>query len=183
MTQQANVISTFQQIAGKSHFHVLVNNVGRIFPERQVSIDGIEMTFAVNHLVSFLLTDLMLETLKASAPARVVTVSSAAQAQGRINFDDLQSEQRYREIRVYNQSKLANVLFSYELARRLAGTGVTANVLEPGFVKTNMAVPFPFRLFSPMRSSTRRFRLARTMRRGTPCSMPNQRAARTTTAA
>jgi len=72
---------------------------------------------------------------------------------GKINFDDLQSEQSYREIRVYNQSKLASMLFSYELARRLEGTGVTANVLEPGFVKTNMAVPFPFSIFSAMRVS------------------------------
>lgn len=135
------------------HLHVLVNNVGVTLPRRSVTADGLETTFATNHLAPFLLTNLLLPVLKASAPARVVTVSSAAQAQGKINFDDLQSERRYGEIRVYNQSKLANILFTYELARRLVGTGVTANVLEPGFVKTNMAVPFPFRLFSPMRVS------------------------------
>lgn len=133
--------------------HVLVNNVGVTLPKRSVTVDGLETVFATNHLAPFLLTDLLLPVLKASTPARVVTVSSAAQAQGRINFDDLQSEQHYSEIRVYNQSKLANVLFTYELARHLVGTGVTANVLEPGFVKTNMAVPFPFSLFSPMRVS------------------------------
>ena len=136
-----------------TQLHVLVNNVGVTLPKRSVTVDGLETVFATNHLAPFLLTNLMLPLLKASAPARIVTVSSAAQAQGRINFDDLQSEQSYREIRVYNQSKLANVLFTYELARRLADTGVTANVLEPGFVRTNMAVPFPFSLFSPMRVS------------------------------
>jgi retinol dehydrogenase 14 len=139
--------------ARHSQLHVLVNNVGVTLPRRSVTADGLETVFATNHLAPFLLTTLLLPVLKASAPARIVTVSSAAQAQGRINFEDLQSEQRYSEIRVYNQSKLANVLFTYELARRLAGTGVTANVLEPGFVKTSMAVPFPFRLFSAMRVS------------------------------
>ena len=89
--------------------------------------------------------------LAAGAPARVVTVSSGAQAMGKIDFDDLQSVRSYNEIRVYNQSKVANVLFTYELARRLEGTGVTANVLEPGFVKTNLKVPFPFSIFAFMR--------------------------------
>jgi retinol dehydrogenase 14 len=91
--------------------------------------------------------------LTASAPARIVTVSSGAQAMGKLNFDDLQSARSYNEIRVYNQSKLANVLFTYELARRIAGTGVTANAVEPGFVKTNLKVPFPFSIFSFMRGA------------------------------
>ncbi len=140
-------------MARHTRLHVLVNNVGVTLPRRSVTVDGLETVFATNHLAPFLLTNLLLPVLKASAPARVVTVSSAAHSMGKINFDDLQSEQSYREIRVYNQSKLASMLFSYELARRLAGTGVTANVLEPGFVKTNMAVPFPFSLFSAMRVS------------------------------
>ena len=140
-------------MARHTRLHVLVNNVGVTLPRRSVTVDGLETVFATNHLAPFLLTNLLLPVLKASAPARVVTVSSAAHSMGKINFEDLQSEQRYREIRVYNQSKLASMLFSYELARRLAGTGVTANVLEPGFVKTNMAVPFPFSLFSAMRVS------------------------------
>ena len=139
--------------ARHTQLNVLVNNVGVTLPRRSVTVDGLETVFATNHLAPFLLTNLLLPVLKASAPARVVTVSSGAHSMGKINFDDLQSEQSYREIRVYNQSKLASMLFSYELARRLAGTGVTANVLEPGFVKTNMAVPFPFSLFSAMRVS------------------------------
>src|SRR2546421_1172199 len=155
LTSQQSIRHLVQEFMERhTQLHVLVNNVGVTLPRRSVTVDGLETVFATNHLAPFLLTNLLLALLKASAPARVVTVSSAAHSMGKINFEDLQSEQRYREIRVYNQSKLANVLFSYELARRLAGTGVTANVLEPGFVKTNMAVPFPFRLFSPMRSST-----------------------------
>lgn len=140
-------------MARHTQLHVLVNNVGVTLPRRSTTVDGLETVCATNHLAPFLLTNLLLPVLKASAPARVVIVSSSAHSMGKINFDDLQSERRYSEIRVYNQSKLASVLFTYELARRLAGTGVTANVLEPGFVKTNMAVPFPFSLFSAMRVS------------------------------
>jgi NAD(P)-dependent dehydrogenase (short-subunit alcohol dehydrogenase family) len=91
--------------------------------------------------------------LKHSAPARVVTVCSDAQAQGRIDFDDPQRERSYSGTRTYGRSKLANVLFTYELARRIQGTGVTANAVEPGFVKTNLKVPFPFSIFSFMRGS------------------------------
>ena len=115
---------------------VLVNNVGGFWAHRHVTADGLEHTFAVNHLAAFLLTNLLLERLKASAPARVVTVSSGAQAMGRIDFDDLQGARKYSGQRAYNQSKLANVMFTYELARRLEGTGVTANVLHPGVVRT-----------------------------------------------
>jgi len=154
LTSQQSIRHLVQEFTARhTQLHVLVNNVGVTLPRRAVTVDGLETVFATNHLAPFLLTNLLLPVLKASTPARVVIVSSAAQAQGRINFEDLQSEQHYREIRVYNQSKLANVFFTYELARRLAGTGVTANVLEPGFVKTNMAVPFPFSLFSLMRVS------------------------------
>ena len=116
---------------------VLVNNVGGYWNSRHVTVDGLEYTFALNHLAPFLLTNLLVDLLSRSAPARVVTVASNAQAQGHIDFDDLQSERSYSGARAYNQSKLANVLFSYELARRLGTRGVTANVLHPGVVNTS----------------------------------------------
>ena len=125
---------------------VLVNNVGGFWATRHTTADGLEHTFAVNHLAPFLLTNLLLERLAASAPARIVTVSSGAQSMGRIDFDDLQGERNYQGQRAYNQSKLANVLFTYELARRLAGTGVTANVLHPGVVRTRFGAEDPARL-------------------------------------
>jgi len=121
-----------------SHLHVLLNNAGAVFLKRQLSVDGIEMTFALNHLGSFLLTNLLLDTLKASAPARVINVSSNAHASGKIEFDNLQGERGYSP-RVYENSKLANILFTIELARRLEGTGVTVNALHPGFVATGFA--------------------------------------------
>ncbi len=125
---------------------VLVNNVGGYWNHRQVTADGLERTFALNHLAPFLLTNLLLDPLIAGAPARVVTVSSNAHAMGRIDFDDLQAERSYSGARAYNQSKLANVLFSYELARRLAGRGVTANALHPGVVSTGFGSEDPGRL-------------------------------------
>lgn len=115
---------------------VLVNNVGGYWAHRHVTADGLEHTFALNHLAPFLLTHELRDLLVASAPARVVTVSSGAEAMGRIDFDDLQGERSYNGQRAYSQSKLANVLFTYELARRLEGTGVTATVLHPGVVRT-----------------------------------------------
>ena len=117
---------------------VLVNNAGLVLSERRVTADGYEATFATNHLGPFLLTNLVLDRLRASAPARVVNVASTAHNSARkgIPFDDLQSEGRYRGMRVYGQSKLANILFTNELARRLEGTGVTANSLHPGTVRT-----------------------------------------------
>jgi retinol dehydrogenase-14 len=131
---------------------VLVNNVGGYWNTRHVTADGLEHTFALNHLAPFLLTNLLLERLKQSAPARVVTVSSHAQAMGRIDFDDLQGERSYSGARAYNQSKLANVLFTYELARRLESTSVTANALHPGVVRTSFGAEDPAvvqRLFIP----------------------------------
>ena len=122
---------------------VLVNNVGGYWNTRRVTPDGLEYTFALNHLAPFLLTNLLVERLKQSAPARVVTVASHAHAQGRIDFDDLQGEQSYSGARAYNQSKLANVLFTYELARRLGPTGVTANALHPGVVNTSFGAADP----------------------------------------
>jgi len=122
---------------------VLVNNVGGYWNTRHVTADGLEHTFALNHLAPFLLTNLLLDRLKETAPARVVTVSSNAQAMGRIDFDDLQGEESYSGSRAYDQSKLANVLFSYELARRLRGTSVTANALHPGVVSTSFGAEDP----------------------------------------
>jgi NAD(P)-dependent dehydrogenase (short-subunit alcohol dehydrogenase family) len=121
-----------------SRLHVLLNNAGAVFMQRQLSVDGIEMTFALNHLASFLLTDLLLDTLKASAPARIINVSSGAHTTGKIEFDNLQGERGYSP-RVYENSKLANILFTMELAHRLEGTGVTVNALHPGFTATGFS--------------------------------------------
>ncbi len=132
---------------------VLVNNVGGFWAHRHPTDDGLEHTFALNHLAPFLLTNLLLDRLKASAPARVVTVSSGAQAAGRIDFDDLQGARRYSGQRAYSQSKLANILFTNELAHRLQGTGVTANSVHPGVVRTNFGSEDQagfFRIISPM---------------------------------
>lgn len=118
---------------------VLLNNAGAIFLKRDVTEDGLEATFALNHLGYFLLTNLLLGMLKASAPSRVINVSSGAHAVGTIDFDDLQGERKYSGWKAYSQSKLANVLFTAELARRLKGTGVTANCLHPGFVRSSFA--------------------------------------------
>ncbi|HLX57963.1 MAG TPA: SDR family oxidoreductase [Ktedonobacteraceae bacterium] len=120
-----------------THLHMLINNAGAAFTRRRETVDGLEMTFAVNYLAPFLLTDLLLDVLKGSAPARIVNVSSNSHEAGYIKLDDLQAEHHYR--RTYEQSKLAVVLFTYELARRLQGTGVTVNCLHPGFVATNFA--------------------------------------------
>lgn len=122
---------------GHDRLHVLVNNAGGQWATRHTTADGLELTFAVNHLAYFLLTNLLLDLLRAGAPARIVNVTSSAQAFGDIHFDDLQFERRYRGQAAYNQSKLANVLFTYELAHRLDGTGVTVNCLAPGVTRTN----------------------------------------------
>ena len=119
-----------------AHLHVLLNNAGGTFLTRQLSVDGIEMTFALNHLAYFLLTNLLLETMKASAPARIINVSSDAHAGGKIEFDNLQGERSYSSFGPYGNSKLANILFTTELSRRLEGTGVTVNALHPGLVNT-----------------------------------------------
>jgi NAD(P)-dependent dehydrogenase (short-subunit alcohol dehydrogenase family) len=117
---------------------VLVNNAGGIYLTREESVDGIEMTWAVNHLSYFVLTNLLLSQLNAGHPARIVNVASDAHKGASINFDDVEAKSRYSAWRSYQQSKLANILFTYELARRLEGTSVTANALHPGFVKTSI---------------------------------------------
>lgn len=119
--------------------HILINDAGVLPWHRQETGDGLEMTFAVNHLAPFLLTNLLLDTLRASAPGRIVTVASDAHVGANIPFDDLQHAQgRYQALAVYGQSKLANIMFTYALARRLAGSGVTANTLHPGVVATHI---------------------------------------------
>jgi NAD(P)-dependent dehydrogenase (short-subunit alcohol dehydrogenase family) len=125
---------------------VLVNNVGGFWNSRRVTVDGLEHTFALNHLAPFLLTNLLVDRLAESAPARAVMVSSDAQRLGRIDFDDLQGERSWSGQQAYNQSKLANILFTYELARRLHGTGVTANALHPGVVLTAFGAEDPGRI-------------------------------------
>ena len=117
---------------------VLINNAGVFRSERITTADGIEATFAVNHLAYFLLTNLLLDRLKAGAPSRIVNVASADHSNATIDFDDLQGEEGYTGAKAYSRSKLANVLFTYELARRLQGTGVTVNCLHPGVVGTNL---------------------------------------------
>jgi NAD(P)-dependent dehydrogenase (short-subunit alcohol dehydrogenase family) len=121
---------------------VLVNNVGGYWNTRRVTADGLEHTFALNHLAPFLLTSLLLDRL-AQSEGRVVTVASDAHKQGRIDFDDLQAERSYSGSRAYSQSKLANVLFTYELARRLGAGGVTANAVHPGVVRTSFGAEDP----------------------------------------
>jgi NAD(P)-dependent dehydrogenase (short-subunit alcohol dehydrogenase family) len=121
---------------------VLVNNAGGVLSDRRETAEGFEMTFGVNHLGHFLLTELLAERLRASAPSRVVVVTSQAHTSARdgLDFDDLQAERRYRPFLVYARSKLANILFTRELARRLDGSGVTANALHPGFVRSDFGL-------------------------------------------
>jgi retinol dehydrogenase-14 len=116
---------------------ILINNAGGIFDKRLLTVDGIELTFALNHLAYFLLANLLLEILKAAPAGRVVNVSSQAHQYGKIDFNDPNFEKGYNAMISYAQSKLANVLFTYELSRRLAGTEITANALHPGVVRTN----------------------------------------------
>jgi NAD(P)-dependent dehydrogenase (short-subunit alcohol dehydrogenase family) len=130
------LVENFQQ--RYTQLHVLINNAGLFMLRRRTTVDGLEMTFAVDYLAPFLLTNLLLDVLKASAPARIVNVSSNSHEAGYIKLDDLQAEHHYRSMRAYGQAKLAVVLFTYELAHRLQGTGVTANCLHPGFVATNI---------------------------------------------
>ncbi len=116
---------------------MLVNNAGAFFMKRHTSVDGLEMTFALNHLSYFLLTNLLLDLIKKSDKARIVNVSSAAHFSGHVDFSNLQFENGYNPMNVYGTSKLMNVLFTYELVRRLNGGGITVNALHPGFVASN----------------------------------------------
>lgn len=140
LSSQKQIRRVAKEFLSKFHeLHILVNNAGIMAGERAVTEEGIEQTFALNHLGYFLLTHLLLEILKKSAPARIVSVSSMGHFMGKIDLGDLNLEEKYSAMRAYNASKLANVLFTYELARRLKGTGVTANCLHPGVVGSNFA--------------------------------------------
>lgn len=143
LSSQAEVRRLAEEVRGRcDRLDVLVNNAGAMFLERRESVDGIEMTLALNHLSYFLLTNALLDLLRASAPARIVNVASDAHKGASIDFDDIQGRRRYSGWRAYQRSKLANILFTDELARRLAGTGVTANALHPGFVRTRFFQDF-----------------------------------------
>ncbi len=137
----------------QSRVHILVNNAGGVNARRIVTAEGLEATFVTNHLAPFLLTNLLLPLLKASAPARIVNVNSVQHRSGRIDFDDLQAERAYDMMRAYQQAKLANLFFTYELARRLRGTNVTVNAADPGgTLEGTKAIPLPIavRLILPL---------------------------------
>ena len=160
LSSQAEVRSLAEEFKRRyDRLDVLVNNAGLVQSERTETVDGLETTFATNHLAPFLLTNLLQNVLQRSAPSRVVTVSSEAERGGNIDFDDLQSRKKYRGFQVYGMTKLANILFTYELAERLEGTGVTATCMHPGAVNTrfgtNNSGPITslFRLFKPFMRS------------------------------
>ena len=158
MSSQAEVRRLAAEVlAAYPRLDVLLNNVGGFWSHRHVTADGLEHTFALNHLAPFLLTSLLSDRLIASAPARVVTVSSGAQSMGKIDFEDLMGERKYSGQRAYNQSKLANVMFTYELARRFEGTGVTATALHPGMTNTAFSAEDPSRVFAPLVAVMRPF--------------------------
>ncbi len=141
LSSQVQVRQLAQDFQRKyTRLDVLVNNAGALFSRRQESVDGIEMTFALNHLGYFLLTNLLLDTLKASAPARIINISSFGHRKTQVNFEDLQAKKSYAGLLVYRQSKLANLLFTYELARRLEGSRVTVNAVNPGLVATRFSM-------------------------------------------
>ncbi len=130
-----DVVNKFEQQFDS--LHVLVNNAGGLVPGRELSVDGIEKTFATNHMGYFLLTNLLLSKLAKSAPSRIVNVASAVHHYAKLDFDNLQGEKKYKQFQAYSLSKLANVFFTYELARRMNGSGVTVNCMEPGAVYTH----------------------------------------------
>ena len=159
-----SVQSEVRRLAGEfqerhDRLDVLANNAGLVQSKRTETPDGLETTLAINHLAPFLLTNLLLERLEQSVPSRVITVSSEAQRWGTMDFEDMQSRRKYRGFPVYGMTKLANIMFTYELAERLKGTGVTANCLHPGPVGTNFGqnnkgpMTLFFRTFKPFMRS------------------------------
>lgn len=155
--QVRRVASEF--LATSQPLHVLINNAGLVLKDRMETEDGIEATFAINHLGPFLLTKLLLERIKESAPARIITVSSVAHKMVSMDFDDVDATKSYKGMKVYSRSKLANILFTRELARRLEGTNVTANTLNPGLVGSNFGrnnsglMPKLFKFMAPTMKS------------------------------
>lgn len=138
LSSQHEILETVRKFEREfDSLHVLVNNAGCLVPKRELSADGIEKTFATNHLGYFILTNLLLATLAKSAPSRVVNVASSVHHYAKLDFGNLQGERKYRQFQAYSLSKLANVLYTYELARRMKGAGVTVNCMEPGAVYTN----------------------------------------------
>jgi NAD(P)-dependent dehydrogenase (short-subunit alcohol dehydrogenase family) len=139
LSSQRQVRQLAAEVQAKyDRLHLLINNAGVYMPQRQLTEDGLEMTFAVNHLAPFLLTNLLLNRLKQSAPARIVTVSSTLHQRSLVDFNNLQGEKFFDGNQAYGVSKLGNVLFTFELAERLRGTGVTANCLHPGAIDTKL---------------------------------------------
>ena len=137
LTRLAEIKRVAAQIASQEpRIDVLINNAGALFGRRQVTADGLEYTFALNHMAYFIMTEGLRERLTLSAPARIVNTASASHYEAMLDFDDLQSENSFSATKAYGRSKLCNVLFTRELARRLYGTGITANCLHPGFVAT-----------------------------------------------
>ena len=139
LSSQAEIRRLADQYSRKyQHLHMLINNAGVYYTKRHVTVDGLEAMFAINYLARFLLSNLLLDIIKKSAPARIINVAGAYHAKGKINFDDLQGEKDFNGQRANHQSKLADVLFTYELACRFEGTGVTVNCLHPGMVATGL---------------------------------------------
>ncbi|MGZ8724292.1 MAG: SDR family NAD(P)-dependent oxidoreductase [Aeromicrobium sp.] len=170
MSSQTEVHRLATEVLGAyPRLDVLLNNVGGFWAHRHVTADGLEHTFALNHLAPFLLTNLLLDRLIASAPARIVTVSSGAHSMGKIDFADLMGEVKYDGQRAYNQSKLANVMFTYELAKRLEGTGVTATALHPGLTSTAFGAEDMTRGMGPLIGALRFF--MRSPKRGAQTSV------------
>jgi retinol dehydrogenase 14 len=143
LSSQASIRHAAEELKQRHpRVHVLINNAGIITRQRELTVDGIEAQFAVNHLAYFLLTNLLLDRLLAGAPSRIINVSSGAHSGATLDFDDLQSERGYNPIGAYSESKLANILFTYELARRLHGTRVTVNCLHPGVIGTKLLADY-----------------------------------------
>lgn len=144
LSSQAGIYALAETLKQRfDKLHVLINNAGVYLRKRQLTKDGFEQTFAVNYLAPFLLINFLLEPLRASAPARIINVAGAYHRRGEIHFDDLQLARDYTGAAANNQSQLARVLFTYELARRLEGTGVTVNCLHPGSVRTDITREMP----------------------------------------
>ncbi len=139
--------------------HVLVNNAGAVFNKRQTTVDGFEQTLAVNYLAPFLLIHELLPLLQSSSPSRVINLTSGVHKRAEVNLEDLQSEQKYKTMKVYGSAKLLVILFTYEIARRLEGSGVTVNAVSPGFVATNLGANSGSRGYSIMFRIMKRFQL------------------------